>query len=179
MSDVADKGGAMGATSVDGSASGATSGGGPAPGVANAARCYSEDDIDALGRRLLACTLPKAEWTHAAHLLAAAWLIAARPELDAPSAMPAIIRAYNEASGVANTDTAGYHDTITQASLRAVGAFLAGLPEGTPLAAACAQLLASPYADKAWLLAHWSPARLFSTPARRGWIEPDIAPLPF
>ena len=34
------------------------------------------------------------------------------------------IRAYNEATGVANTYTEGYHETITQASLRAARSFL-------------------------------------------------------
>jgi hypothetical protein len=140
---------------------------------------YSEQDIHDLGRRLLDCSLPKQEWTHAAHLIAAAWVISARPDLVPSSAMPGIIRRYNAATGGENTDSAGYHDTITQASLRAVGAFLAGLPSGTRLDEACALLLESPYADKSWLLDHWSRECLFSTEARRGWLAPDIAALPF
>ena len=39
--------------------------------------------------------------------------------------MPGIIRTYNEAVGTANTDTAGYHETLTQLYIRGVRAFLA------------------------------------------------------
>ncbi len=141
---------------------------------------FDEDaDIDAIGRGLLDRSLPAARWTHAAHLAAAAWLIAVRTDLDPARDMPGIIRAYNEATGVPNSDTRGYHDTITQASLLAVRAFLAQQPAGTPLHAACNALLASPYGDKGWLLRYWSPEVLFSVPARRGWIAPDLQPLPF
>ncbi|WP_376100697.1 hypothetical protein ACE7GA_27120 (plasmid) [Roseomonas sp. CCTCC AB2023176] len=139
----------------------------------------SDAEVEAIGTRLLDRTLPKAEWTHAAHLAAAAWILAARPDLDAAREMPGIIRAYNEATGVPNSETRGYHDTITQASLRAVRAFLAAQPPGTPLHAACNRLLASPYGDKRWPLAHWREETLFSPAARRSWVEPDLAPLPF
>ena len=58
--------------------------------------------------------------------------------------MPALIRAYNEATGVANTDTDGYHETITLASLRAARAWLDARP-ATPLAEALQGLLAGPF----------------------------------
>jgi len=139
----------------------------------------TEDDIHAIGEGLLACTLPKAQWTHAAHLAAAAWVIALRKELDPARDMPDIIRRYNLATGTPNTDTGGYHETITQASLRAVAAFLAQLEQGTPLHEACNGLLQSPLGDKGWPLRYWSPDTLFSVQARRSWVEPDLAPLPF
>jgi len=37
----------------------------------------------------------------------------------------------------------------------------------------------SPFGNKDWLLAYWSKERLFSVEARRAWVEPDLAPLPF
>ena len=43
--------------------------------------------------------------------------------------MPTMIRAYNEATGGANTETRGYHETITQASLRAARSFLMERPK--------------------------------------------------
>jgi hypothetical protein len=82
-----------------------------------------DDEIVSIGRGLLDRTLPKPMWTHAAHLAAAVWIITSRPDLDAGAALPAAIRAYNESTGVANTDSGGYHETITQASLHAVRAF--------------------------------------------------------
>lgn len=139
----------------------------------------SDVEVERIGLRLIDRTLPRAEWTHAAHLASAAWMVAARPDLDPSRDMPDIIRAYNEATGVPNSDTSGYHDTITQASLRAVRSYLAGLPPGTGLQLACNGLLVSSYSDKRWLLQHWTEAVLFSPAARRAWVEPDIAPLPF
>lgn len=137
-----------------------------------------DEEIAAIGRGLITRTLPKAEWTHAAHFAAALWLLACCPEIDAGRQMPGMIRAYNESTGVANTGSSGYHETITQASLCAARAFLAGRPH-LPLYAVCNQLMASPLGKSDWLLAYWSRARLFSLEARRGWVEPDLQPLPW
>jgi len=137
----------------------------------------SDADIERIGLGVLTRTLPKPEWTHAAHFAAAFWLLT-RPDRDAMREMPALIRAYNEATGVANTDSTGYHETITLASLRAARAWL-DAHKGRPLHVALNELLDSAYGRSDWLLAHWSKALLFSVPARRGWVEPDLQPLPF
>lgn len=135
---------------------------------------FTEDEIDRIGRSMADRTLPKAEWTHAAHFAAAVWLLA-EPGRDAPAEMPGLIRAYNTATGVANTDTEGYHETITQASLRAAAAALAGRTRAEALEA----LLAGPCGRSDWLLRYWTRERLFSPGARRRWLEPDLQPLPF
>jgi hypothetical protein len=124
------------------------------------------------------CTLPKPQWTHRAHFAAALWLMTRQPDLDLPRVMPCLIRAYNEATGVANTDTGGYHETITLASLRAARAFLAA-HAALPLCATANVLMASPLGKSDWLFAYWTKERLFSVEARRRWVEPDIRPLPF
>jgi hypothetical protein len=139
----------------------------------------SDAEIIDLGEGVLDRTLPKPRWTHAAHFAAAVWILLRRPDLAPERDLPEIIRAYNEATGVANTDSGGYHETVTQASLRAARAFLAALPSGTPLHQACNALLASPLGDKDWLLACWSRETLFSVKARREWVEPDLVPLQF
>ena len=138
----------------------------------------SDNELAAIAAGVLDLTLPKARWTHRGHFACALWLIAKRPDLDLARAMPGFIRAYNEATGVANTDTGGYHETITLASLRGAKAFLAER-NGIPLHAVANALMASPLGDKNWPLTYWTSARLFSVEARRRWVEPDIAPLPF
>ncbi|WP_374468375.1 hypothetical protein [Phenylobacterium sp.] len=135
---------------------------------------FTEADIARIGEGVAARTLPKPEWTHAAHFAAAVWLLA-QPGRDAVAEMPGLIRAYNAAVGTPNTDSEGYHETITQASLRAARAALVGRTPAEALAA----LLAGPCGRSDWLLAHWSRARLFSVEARRAWVAPDLAPLPF
>jgi hypothetical protein len=138
----------------------------------------SESDIAGIGEGLLARTLPKPGWTHAAHFAAALWLIKCRPDLPARAHMPGIIRAYNEATFVANTATSGYHETITLASLGAAAAHIAANPRAA-LHALANTLLAGPCGDKDWLLAYWSRELLFSPAARASWAPPDLAVLPF
>jgi len=137
----------------------------------------SEDAIDRIGRGLLDRSLPKDEWTHAAHFAAAFWLLT-RPGMDAMRDMPPAIRAYNESIGGMNTDTAGYHETITVASLRAARKWLEDRPD-VPLHRALEALLASPFGRSDWLLKYWSRETLFSVAARKTWVEPDVQPLPF
>jgi hypothetical protein len=138
----------------------------------------SDDEIAAIGRGVLDLSLPKPSWTHGAHFAVALWLISCRKDLDASRAMPGFIRAYNEATGVANTDSEGYHETITQASLRAARSFLLQDPART-LFATCNALMASPLGKSDWLLVYWTRSRLFSVEARRRWVDPDLKPLPF
>ena len=138
----------------------------------------SDDEIAAIGSALIDLTLPKSAWTHAAHFAATIWLLSCRKDLDTARELPQFIRRYNAATGTANSDTAGYHETITQASIRAARDFIGRNP-GNGLLHTCNALLASPLGDPDWPLAYWSGARLFSVAARRTWVDPDIRPLPF
>jgi hypothetical protein len=138
----------------------------------------SDDEVLEIGRGLIDRTLPKSAWTHAAHFAAATWLLITYGESFVVRALPGFIRAYNDATGVANTDSSGYHETITQASIRAADAFWAADPR-RPLFATCNALMASPLGKSEWLLAYWSRPRLFSVEARRAWIDPDLQLFPF
>jgi hypothetical protein len=137
----------------------------------------SDADIEHIGRGLLDRSLPKAEWTHAAHFAAAFWLLR-RPDMHAARDMPRLIRAYNESTGVSNTDSSGYHETITLASLRAARAWLTHRAHAS-LHESLLELLASEYGRSDWLFGYWSRPVLFSVAARRAWVEPDLRPLPF
>ncbi len=84
------------------------------------ATAHIQPSADELDRRsthvaggLLDRTLPKAEWTHEGHVLTCIALVRALGPADALATLRAAIPAYNEATGVANTSTSGYHDTIT------------------------------------------------------------------
>ena len=140
---------------------------------------YSTDtEIRALTRRFMDRTLPKPEWTHAAHFAVALCLLKDRGA-STYAELPTLIRAYNEATGVENSDHDGFHETITRASLKAVDAWLAHTPRDRALHSILADLLASPLGRSDWLLKHWSKDRLFSVDARRNWLEPDLEPLVF
>ncbi|MFZ5618201.1 MAG: hypothetical protein ACOZAA_12875 [Pseudomonadota bacterium] len=118
-------------------------------------------------------SLPRAEWTHPAHLVFATALLGERGRAAAEAAAPSLIRAYNESVGGVNDDTQGYHHTITLLFLRHIDVFLA--PYANESAGARAtRLLASPLAATDYPLKFYSRERLFSVDARRGWIEPDL-----
>lgn len=136
----------------------------------------SDDEVETLLRGFLDHSLPKSGWTHAAHFAAAIGMIARYGEAALPE-MRVAICAYNAATGGENTDTAGYHETITAASLAVARAHLAAHP-GAALHTSVNSLLAGPCGQTDWILAYWSRARLFSVEARRGWVTPDLQPLP-
>lgn len=141
---------------------------------------YSDDAaIHALGGCFLACTLPKAEWTNAAHWAVAIWLIRCRPDIVPERDLPDMIRLYNVSVGGVNSESSGYHETVTQASLRATRSFLAERDADEPLHISHAELIAGPLGNRDWALAYWSRESLFSVAARLSWIEPDLAPFPF
>ena len=140
-------------------------------------RFATDAEIERIGLGVAARSLPKSEWTHVAHFAAAFWLTR-RSGAAAALEMPGLIKAYNEATGVPNTDTGGYHETITLASLRATAAWLGARPNKA-LHEALNELLVAEYGRSDWLLAYWSRPLLFSVAARRSWIEPDLRPLPF
>lgn len=138
----------------------------------------TDEQIARLATGFCACTLPKAEWTHGAHFATALWLILTRPDMMAERDMPGMIRRYNESVGGVNSDTGGYHHSITLASLHMARRLLASLPGDVTPAKAFAALMASPLGDKDWLFTYWSRDCLLSVAARRDWVAPDLKPLP-
>jgi hypothetical protein len=127
-----------------------------------------------------ACTLPRPCWTHHAHLAVALWYLDRWPPHEALVRVRRDIRAYNESVGVANTDTTGYHETLTQLFMRGVLAHKRAAPVA-PLPELLGTLLASPLTRSDWPLQFYSKQRLFSVAARHDWITPDLtqAPLPW
>ncbi|WFL76540.1 hypothetical protein P7228_11095 [Altererythrobacter arenosus] len=138
----------------------------------------SDTSIESLALRALDRSLPKREWTHAAHFALALYLLRHRPDLAEPAAMREVITHLNEAHGTPNTDSDGYHHTITVASLRAARSVLEAHSPDTALNAVLGDLMASPFARPDWILAYWSRDRLFSVGARRDWVPPDLRPMP-
>jgi hypothetical protein len=136
-----------------------------------------DSEINRIASGVLDLSLPKAEWTHAAHFALALWLLRHRD--DVPAIIPDIIRGYNEATGVQNTNAAGYHETITQASVRAAAWFASGYAPDHPLFDIANRLMTSELGRSDWLMTYWSKDRLFTPEARRDWVEPDLKALVF
>lgn len=137
----------------------------------------SEAAVCRIGEGFLDLSLPKTEWTHGAHWAATFWILRYRPEIDPEREMPGLIRRYNEAKGGVNSDTEGYHETITQGSLIVARGFVDKQADRPPLDVLCNRLFATRFGKSDWLFEHWSKDLLFSVRARREWVPPDIQPL--
>jgi hypothetical protein len=144
--------------------------------INEAVKFRTNEEVFSLVRRFGDCTLPRSEWTHAAHLTVALWFLL---EFDWPEATERVrlgIRRYNAAHGIVTTPTGGYHETLTLFWLRVVRSFLeGGRNEGRSLVGLANELGAS--ADSGLPLRHYTRERLFSPEARAAWVEPDLKPI--
>jgi hypothetical protein len=133
--------------------------------------------LDELAARFAAQAIPASEWNHRCHLLVGAWhVFHLGPDL-ALERLRAGIRRLNQVHGTPETETRGYHETITRAHVELLAIFLGGFPAATPLEARAAALLESPLASPQALLRFYDRPRLLSPAARAGWLEPDREPL--
>ncbi|MEL6672050.1 MAG: hypothetical protein AAFR61_07650 [Bacteroidota bacterium] len=127
-------------------------------------------DIEQLVQAFINRTLPATAWTHEAHLLVAFWHNWTYEYAEALALVRERIRAYNEAVGTANTDTSGYHETLTVFWMRLTRNFLEEHPDW-PLEKAVQEFLQSPHADKQLPLTFYDRKVLFSVKARKEWVE--------
>ena len=94
------------------------------------------------------------------------------------SELPDLIRRFNESVGGVNSDSEGYHDTITRVFLHGVRLFLSEADTSEPLHELVNDLLLSPMGRRDWPLRFYSSDRLFSVAARRSFVPPDLAAFP-
>jgi hypothetical protein len=137
----------------------------------------TEAELDSLVRRFADRTLPKPEWTHAAHLAVGLWHVSRHGADGALARLRTAISQLNESHGTVNSATGGYHETITRAYVQLLAAFVAARAGQTPAGLVTA-MLEDPLADRKALLQFYSRQRLDSVEARLGWVEPDLARLP-
>lgn len=137
----------------------------------------SDEAVRVIGEGLLARSLPRANWTHEAHLAATIWIVRERHDIVPERELGSVIARYNESVGGVNDDTQGYHETITQCFIRAVRLHLAERAEHEALVETVNALLLSPRGRHDWPLGFYSRTRLFSVEARRGFVAPDLRPL--
>jgi hypothetical protein len=133
-------------------------------------------EILRLVREFENCTLPRAKWTHQAHLVVALWYLMRHAENDAVARVREGIKRYNKACGIEMTKTSGYHETITLFYIHVIRRFLSAAKSDCTLAA-LANSLVNVCGDKDLPLEYYSRERLMSWEARTGWLEPDMKAL--
>jgi hypothetical protein len=132
----------------------------------------TDDEVRRIAAGLLARTLPRADWTHKAHLAAMSTILLEHPEIDPARDMRAIISGYNLAVGGVNDDSQGYHDTITHYWIASARAFHA--ETGGALVDRVNCYIASPEGRRDAPLRFYSRGLLFSVEARSRAVEPDL-----
>jgi len=123
-----------------------------------------------LVHRFEACTLPKEEWTHTAHYIMAFWYCMQLPLPGAVEKIRSGIRRYNLSVGGANTDTSGYHETITLFHITRIADYLItqGVTELTD--ATIASFLQQPFLNRTYICQFYEKETLMSTAARKKWV---------
>jgi len=133
----------------------------------------TDEDVNTLVRAFEERTLPKTEWTHAAHLVVGLYYCFHNPPGVAKNLMSDGIYWLNDAHGTPNTDTSGYHETLTVFWLKSIANYLDKTGREAGLAALANGLLAT-ITDTNLPLKYYSRELLFSTEARLNYVEPDL-----
>lgn len=137
----------------------------------HAGETITQTKLDHITAGFLDLSLPKEEWTHAAHLITGLSLIQTHGLVQAEALMPEMIRAYNEAKGGINSDTEGYHHTLTIFYLRILSDYRDAHLH-LEMLELCEHLLASPQGAREYPLTRYTKDILFSLEARKNWVEP-------
>ncbi|MEZ5355112.1 MAG: hypothetical protein R2762_20955 [Bryobacteraceae bacterium] len=141
------------------------------------AEMESEASLDAFLRGFEDGSYPSTEWTHEAHIVMATAYLAALPIEDATAHIRGRIPAYNLAQGGQNTDTSGYHETLTIFWIRILADWLTGRTESSRLEKVRAA--AAEFGQQRKLHeGYWSFDVVKSVEARRIWVPPDRMPCP-
>lgn len=135
----------------------------------------TDEEVRRVAAGLLNCELPRAEWTHEAHLATVSVLILDGLETPLEQSLPGIISRYNVSVGGVNDDSQGYHETLTQFWLANARAFHATQP-GASLVGCVNRFIASAQGRRDAPFRFFSPPHLFSVDARRRLVEPDLMP---
>jgi hypothetical protein len=115
--------------------------------------------------------LPRAEWSHSAHIAVAAATIQSGGGVDEVRAR---ILAYNATQGIISTPDYGYHETITCFWVERIGQLLAGLGRGATAYDAARAAVAA-FAHRGRLFdAYYSYDVASRREARAAYLPPDI-----
>lgn len=119
-------------------------------------------------------TLPKHEWSHAAHVAVGACYAVRHGAAALDRTREGILR-YNSAVGTANTDASGYHETLTRFWAEVLAAAVSGVADEWQAAAQAVTLYGE---DRDLHELYYGFDVVRSVEARRRWVPPDLAPLP-
>ncbi len=135
----------------------------------------SESELTEFITAFEGCALPKDRFTHAAHVTVASVYL----QEDWKTALPRMrtnIRRFNESVGGSNSDTGGYHETLTVLWLDVLANFL-NTTQGANILDKVRRAVAAFGSDSKLHTRFYSFDVVNCVAARRGWIPPDLVTL--
>ena len=141
------------------------------------ANLASEEALDQFLEDFEQARIPFADWTHAAHIAMACCYIRKLPKADLLRTLRRNIKNYNVRGGGKNTDTSGYHETLTVLWLWVLADYLESFADGTPRLEQVMQAVEKFGANRLYP-EYYSYDVVKSVEARRRWMEPDVKQLP-
>lgn len=137
----------------------------------------NEAGLDAFLAAFEQGTYPGEKWNHAAHLAMAAGYLTRMSAAEAIPFLRERIAAYNVSQGGQNTDTSGYHESLTVFWVKLVAAHLAGLDPAMSRVDKVRSTVETFAPVRDIFRGYWSFDVVKSVEARRQWVPPDLRPL--
>ena len=137
----------------------------------------TDDDVFTLVQQFVACTLPRTEWTHPAHLTIALWYLSQFAEPEATVCIRTGIQRYNCCHGIETTKNSGYHETLTLFWVFIARRFLAAANPNASVSALVNDFILTYGEQKSLFREYYSDGLLMSWKARQTWVAPDLKPL--
>ena len=117
-------------------------------------------------------TIAKSDWNHNAHLVVGLYYCHTLPFAVAKNIMRDGICWLNDTHGTPNTETSGYHETLTVFWLKRIWNYLDEIVESRSLFT-LANEISEKFHDPNLPLQYYSREVLFSAEARRDYLPPD------
>ena len=137
-------------------------------------------DDETLVRQFRDQSLSYDHWTHRSHVrVGFAYLDEFETFEKALRAVRKDIKAYNKAQNTPETNTSGYHETITRAFLQLIDVTRVAFAEANPVADSNEFCDAHPQLMcRQVLRLFYSSSRIMTPEAKHSFVEPDLATLP-
>ena len=139
--------------------------------MSNTVVFHSADEIALIVRRLECCDFAKGEFTHALHLVVAAWYASRYTDEEALTRMRSGLLHLTQKFGVK-----AYHETTTQFWMRISRDFLASEGSGSSLPVSGNRFIEA-FGAKDVIHQYYSRELLQSDLAKNNWVEPDLKPI--
>ena len=120
-------------------------------------------------------TFPATKWTHWSHIQMAVWYLKHYSLSEARVRIKEGIKKYNVSQGGKNTDSEGYHETITEFYIQVLTMFLLKIPLHCSMEEALQLLEIDEIASKSYVFKYYDKKLLMTKKYRLQWIKPSNA----